>query len=141
MEHDRQKAFQTARYHELTCKDLYMCIFTIIIGVLLTMPPTSTKFERSYGRIKRNKNYLEINNEFSLALIHVHKDMNIDVDRVIHLIATDKCRKLDFFKVGYVATFIQILKLDVACFLHVSFIWTHVFLLKNHVVSYKPYNP
>ena len=80
------------------------------------MPLTSAKFERSYGRIKRNKNFLEINDEFSLALIHVHKGMDIDVDRVINLFASDKCRKLAFFKVGYVATFIQILKLDVACF-------------------------
>ena len=80
------------------------------------MPPTSAKFERSISRVKRNKNYLEIINEFSLALIHVHKDMNIDVNRVINLFASNKCRKLDFFKVGYVTTFIQILKLDVACF-------------------------
>ena len=62
------------------------------------MPPTSSKFERSFGCIRRNKNYLEINNEFFLTLIHVHKDMNIDVDRVINLFASDKCRKLDFLK-------------------------------------------
>ena len=33
----------------------------------------------------------------SLALIHVHKGMNIDPDQVINVFASEKCRKLDFF--------------------------------------------
>lgn len=85
---------------EQTCKDLYPCICTII-GVLLTMPPMSATCERSFSGMKRIKNYLRSTMTSrrlsSLALIHVHKDMKIDVDKVINVFASDKCRKPDFF--------------------------------------------
>lgn len=94
---------RASRLHDTlqqTCKDLYPCICTII-GVLLTMPPTSATCERSFSGMKRIKNYLRTtmtsDRLSSLALIHVHKDMNINVDRVINVFASEKCRKLDFF--------------------------------------------
>ena len=69
-----------------TCKDLYHCSCTII-GVLLTMPATSATCERSFSGMKRIRNYLRTtmtsDRLSSLALIHVHKDMNIDADQML----------------------------------------------------------
>lgn len=83
-----------------TNKDLYPCIYTIL-GVLLTMPPTSASCERSFSGMKRIKNYLRSTMRSdrlsSLALIHIHKDMDIDIERVINVFASVKCRKLEFF--------------------------------------------
>jgi len=50
--------------------------------------------------MKHLKNYLRTtmtDRLSSLAVIHVHKDMNNDVDQVINVFASEKCRKLDFF--------------------------------------------
>ena len=80
-----------------TYNDLHPGIFTII-GVLLTMPPTAVRCERSFSRMKRIKNLwrtMTSGRLSSLALIHEHKEhkyMNIDVDRVINVFASEKCR-------------------------------------------------
>ncbi|XP_052783217.1 zinc finger MYM-type protein 1-like [Mya arenaria] len=83
-----------------TSKDLYPCIYGIL-GVLLTMPPTSASCERSFSAMKRIKNYLRstmsTDRMSSLALLHIHKDMDVDINNVINTFASRKCRKLKFF--------------------------------------------
>ncbi|XP_052799078.1 uncharacterized protein LOC128230674 [Mya arenaria] len=83
-----------------TSKDLYPCIYGIL-GVLLTMPPTSASFERSFSAMKRIKNYLRstmsTDRMSSLALLHIHKDTDVDINNVINTFASRKCRKLNFF--------------------------------------------
>ena len=76
-----------------TYKDLYHCSCTII-GVILTMPPTSVTCERSFSVMKRIRNYLRttMTSDWLLALIHVHKHMNINVGQVINVFASEKCR-------------------------------------------------
>ena len=93
------KASRLQDTRQQTYKDLYPCICTFI-GVLLTMPPTSATRESSFSGMKHLKNYLRTtmtDRLSSLAVIHVHKDMNNDVDQVINVFASEKCRKLDFF--------------------------------------------
>jgi hypothetical protein len=83
-----------------TSKDLYPCIYSIL-SVLLTMPPTSATCERSFSAMKRIKNYLRstMNTErlSSLAMLHIHKDMDVSIDGVINTFASRKCRNLEFF--------------------------------------------
>ena len=80
-----------------TNKDLYPCLFAIF-GVLLTMPPTSASCERSFSGIKNFlRTTMRSDRLSSLAMLHSHKSMDIDVDRVINVFGSQKCRKLDFF--------------------------------------------
>ncbi|XP_060585819.1 uncharacterized protein LOC132741624 [Ruditapes philippinarum] len=83
-----------------TNKDLYPCIYNIL-AVLLTMPPTSASCERSFSAMKRIKNYLRstmrTERMSSLAILHIHKDMDVDISKIINTFASKKGRKLDFF--------------------------------------------
>jgi hypothetical protein len=65
------------------------------------MPSSSATAERSSSAMKRIKNYLRstMGNDHlsSLALLRVHREIEIDVERVIELFASLKNRKLVFF--------------------------------------------
>ena len=77
------------------------CIIAFVPSSGSSMSPTSVTCERSFGGMRDIKNYLRTtmtsDRLSSLALIHVHKGMNIDPDQVINGFASEKCRKLDFF--------------------------------------------
>ena len=116
-----------------TCKDLYHCICTII-GVHLTMPPTSATHERSFSGMKRIQNFLRTtmtsDRLSSLALIHEHKDMDIDADPLINVFASEKCITpfLDWRWINVTLTF----TLNVfRCWTLISLVFPLVFYLQN----------
>ena len=66
----------------LTNKDLYPSIYAIL-SILVTIPSSSATAERSFSAMKRIKNYLRStmgdDRLSSLALLHVHREIEIDV--------------------------------------------------------------
>ena len=72
-----------------------------MLSILVTMPSSSATAERSFSAMKRIKTYLRstMGNDrlSSLALLHVHREIEIDVERVIELFASLNNRKLAFF--------------------------------------------
>jgi hypothetical protein len=95
-----EKPSTLAKTLSLTNKDLYPFIYTIP-SILVTMPSSSATAERSFSAMKRIKTYLRStmgNGRLSsLALLHVHREIEIDVERVIELFASLNNRKLAFF--------------------------------------------
>ena len=95
-----EKPSTLAKTLSLTNKDLYPSTYIIIL-ILVTMPSSLATAERSFSVMKRIKNYLRstMGNDrlSSLALLHVHLEIEIDVERVIELFASLKNRKLAFF--------------------------------------------
>ena len=79
--------------------DAYPCI-RHLLRILLTIPATSATCERSFSSLKRIKTYLRstmsADRLSSLALLHVHRDMDVGVDVVLDTFAGAKNRKLDF---------------------------------------------
>ncbi len=71
-----------------------------IIHILLTMPATSATCERSFSSMRRIKSYLRstMTGErlSNLGVLHIHRDMDIDIDRFINMFASVKCRNLYF---------------------------------------------
>ena len=82
-----------------TSEAAYPCIY-IVLQILLTMPATSASCERSFSSMRRIKSYLRstMTGErlSSLGCLHIHRDIEIDIDRVINTFASVKCRNLDF---------------------------------------------
>lgn len=80
-------------------KALYPAIYAILL-VLLTMPVATATVERSFSVLKRVKTYLRstMNQErlSSLALLHIHREVEIDVNQVIDEFAFLKHRKWKF---------------------------------------------
>ena len=75
---------------------LYPNIYTIL-KILLTMPVTSATAERSFSALKRIKSTLRttMTDErlSSLPLLHVHRDIDVEVDNVIDTFKEYKDRK------------------------------------------------
>ncbi|VDI17927.1 Hypothetical predicted protein [Mytilus galloprovincialis] len=67
----------------VTNKELYPSIFAIF-AILVTMPVTTSTTERSFSSLRRLKTYLRStmvqDRLSSLALIHVHREMDIDTE-------------------------------------------------------------
>ncbi|CAC5425744.1 unnamed protein product [Mytilus coruscus] len=65
----------------VTNKEPYPSIFAIF-SILVTMPVTTSTTERSFSALRRQKIYLRSimvqDRQSSLALIHVHREMDID---------------------------------------------------------------
>jgi len=61
------------------------------------MPSSSATAERSFSAMKRIKKTMGYDRLSSLALLHVHCEIEIDVECVIELFASLKNRKLVFF--------------------------------------------
>lgn len=80
-------------------KALYPAIYAILL-VLLTMPVATATVERSFSVLKRVKTYLRstMNQErlSSLALLHIHREVEIDVNQVIDEFSSLKHRKWKF---------------------------------------------
>ncbi|CAC5386793.1 unnamed protein product [Mytilus coruscus] len=68
----------------VTNKELYPSIFAIF-SILVTKTVTSSTTERSFSALRRLKTYLRStivqDRLSSLALIHVHREMDIDTER------------------------------------------------------------
>ncbi|CAC5395292.1 unnamed protein product [Mytilus coruscus] len=66
----------------------------------ITMPVTTSTTERSFSALRRLKIYLRStmvqDRLSSLALIHVHREMDIDTERVLRSFALAKNRYIDF---------------------------------------------
>ena len=82
-----------------TNMDAYPSVY-IILSVLLTMPATSASCERSFSSMRRIKTYLRstMTGErlSALGLLNIHRDRDIDVDRIINTFASTKCRNMEF---------------------------------------------
>ena len=78
---------------------LYPSIDTILC-IMLKMPVTSATAERSFSVLRRLKTYVRstMNNDrlSSLALMHIHRNFSVYLDKVIEKFVSDKKRKTDF---------------------------------------------
>ena len=74
-------------------KDEFPNIFTLLkIHVLFTLPITSCEYERSCSAMRKLNTYMRCtmseNRLASLALMHIHYDMQTDLEEVVELFAT-----------------------------------------------------
>lgn len=71
-----------------------------LLQIFATLPITTSSSERSFSKLKLLKSYLRSTMTESrltgLALMNIHKDIDINVDLVIDHFAAQKRRKLDF---------------------------------------------
>ena len=83
---------------QVTNKDLYPGVYKALMLLLITMPVSTASAERSFSVMRRLKTYLRATMTTErlsgLALLHAHKDMNIDRDAVIQRFAEGKSRRL-----------------------------------------------
>lgn len=79
--------------------DLFPNIY-VLLKIFSTLPVTTCTPERTFSTLKRLKTYLRnsCNEErlTGLALMSVHRDINIDNEEIINTFAIEKSRKLDF---------------------------------------------
>jgi len=84
----------------VTNQYMYPSIYKILT-ILTTMPASSATAERSFSAMKRIKNYLRatMGDErlSSLALMHVHRSFQIDIDEVISVFAGLKNRRMALY--------------------------------------------
>ena len=85
---------QTLKYAH---PDFYSNIH-VAVKILLTMPVSSATAERSFSSLKRIKTYLRstmVEDRLNgLSLMHIHRDNQIDLDRVIQQFAADGNRRI-----------------------------------------------
>ena len=85
----------------VTKGELYPSISTVLL-ILYTMPASTATTERSFSVLRRLKTYLRTtilqDRLTSLAVLHVHRDIDIDIDRVMRSFTLGKSRHID---VGY----------------------------------------
>ena len=78
---------------------LYPSIDTILC-IMLTMPVTSATAERSFSVLRRLKTYVRstMKNDrlSSLALMHIHRDFSVDLDKIMEKFVSAKTRRTDF---------------------------------------------
>ena len=78
--------------------DMYPNI-SVALTTLLTLPASTASAERSFSAMRRIKKYLRSTmgqvRFSSLALMHIHRDMPIDIDDVINKFATDGNRRIN----------------------------------------------
>lgn len=79
--------------------EVYPVIHTLL-SVLTTLPVSNASAERSFSALRRLKSWLRTtmsqNRLTGLALMHVHRDVEISVDSVISRFAKSGNRRLDF---------------------------------------------
>lgn len=82
-----------------TIVDLYPSIHRILT-ILLTMPVSSATSERSFSAMRRIKSYLRstMGDErlSNLSLMHVHRQIPVEIDKVLSEFINRKNRRLDF---------------------------------------------
>ena len=85
--------------HQVMAK-LILPLATIILCIMLTMPVTSATAERSFSVLRRLKTYVRstMNNDSlsSLALMHIYRDLSVDLDKVMEKFVSGKTRRTDF---------------------------------------------
>jgi hypothetical protein len=68
--------------------------------ILYTMPASTATTERSFSVLRRLKTYLRTtmlqDRLTSLAVLHVHRDIDIDIDIVMRSFTLGKSRHIDF---------------------------------------------
>ncbi|CAC5419875.1 unnamed protein product [Mytilus coruscus] len=78
---------------------LYPSVDTIL-SIMLTMPITSATMERSFSVLRRLKTHVRssMNNDrlSSLALMHIHRDFSVNIDKVMEKFVSTKTRRADF---------------------------------------------
>jgi hypothetical protein len=83
----------------ITNEELYPSISTVLL-ILFTMPASTVTMERSFSDLRRLKTYLRTtmlqDRLTSLAVLHVHRDIDIDIDRVMRSFTLGKSRHIDF---------------------------------------------
>lgn len=79
--------------------DMFPAIHTLI-HILATLPVSVATAERSFSTLRRLKTWLRtrmVEDRLNgLALMHIHRDISIDIEQVIDRFAKNKNRKLDF---------------------------------------------
>ena len=75
----------------VTNEELYPSISTVLLmHVLYTMPASTATTERSFSVLRRLKTYLRTtmmqDRLTSLAVLHVHRDIDIDIESCAHLL-------------------------------------------------------
>jgi hypothetical protein len=79
--------------------DLYPSIHRIL-AILLTMPVSSATSERSFSAMRRIKSYLRstMGDErlSNLSLMHVHRQIPVEIDKVLSEFINGNNRRLDF---------------------------------------------
>ena len=82
----------------ITNEELYPSISTVLL-ILYTMPASTATMERSFSVLRRLKTYLTTmlqDRLTSLTVLHVHRDIDIDIDRVMRSFTLGKPRHIDF---------------------------------------------
>ena len=78
---------------------LYPSIDTIL-WIMFTTSVTSATAERSFSVLRRLKTYVRstMNNDrlSSIALMHIHRDFSVDLDKVMEKCVSAKTRRTDF---------------------------------------------
>lgn len=82
------------------CDVLLYPSINIFLKILATLPVSVATAERSFSTLRRLKNWLRASMAderlTGLALLHIHRDINLDVDKIITRFAKSKRRKLNF---------------------------------------------
>lgn len=72
----------------------------VLLKIFSILPVTTASVERSFSSLKRIKTYLRNSTSETrlngLALMNVHRDINIDADIITNIFASKKERRLDF---------------------------------------------
>lgn len=72
----------------------------VSLKILLTLPVTVASAERSFSVLKRLKTWLRANMSqdrlCGLALMYMHRDVEINIDNILNRFANEKKRVLDF---------------------------------------------
>ena len=78
----------------------YFTSIDTILCIMFTMSVTSATAERSFSVLRRLKTYVRstINNDrlSSIALMHIHRDFSVDLDKVMEKCVSAKTRRTDF---------------------------------------------
>lgn len=94
-----QKPSSLCKTLNMTTKALYPCIWNILTE-LITMPVATATAERSFSVLRRIKTYLRTSMHQErlsvLGLTHFHREIPINVERVIDTFASRKNRKMSF---------------------------------------------
>lgn len=71
----------------------------ILLQIFATLPVSTATAERSFSNIKRLKTYLRStmteNRLNGLALLNIHKEINVDINNIITRFATSKPRRMN----------------------------------------------
>ncbi|KAJ8966871.1 hypothetical protein NQ314_003265 [Rhamnusium bicolor] len=94
----KKNAQSVMAIYELCDKDIFPNC-NILLQILLTLPVSVASAERSFSALKRLKtwqrNQMTQGRLLGLALLHIHLDLNIDIENVMNRFAKSK-RRLEF---------------------------------------------